>query len=249
MVEREHRIEAAYFEAIRVLVVRHINAGSEKKISLLEMNQKINELLKQSIKSDGVINLFQDVKEEFSLFDPKFLDEVSKMKEKNVAVEILKKLLAEQISVYKRTNVVKSEKFSEIITAAMNRYINGLITNEEVIEELLNIAKQIAKAKEEGNELGLTTDELAFYDALTKPAAIKDFYKNEELIAITKELTETLRKNKTIDWQKKDSARAKMRMMIKKLLKTHNYPPEGMEDAVQTVMTQCELWTDNENLA
>ena len=249
LVEREHRIEAAYFEAVRVLVVRHINAGSEKKISLLEMNQKINELLKQSIKSDGVINLFQDVKEEFSLFDSKFLDEIAKMKEKNVAVEILKKLLAEQISVYKRTNVVKSEKFSEIITAAMNRYINGLITNEEVIEELLNIAKQIAKAKEEGNELGLTTDELAFYDALTKPAAIKDFYKNEELIAITKELTETLRKNKTIDWQKKDSARAKMRMMIKKLLKTHNYPPEGMEDAVQTVMTQCELWTDNENLS
>lgn len=246
LVARDYRIEAAFFEAVRVLVVRYMNAGSEKKISLKEMNQKINELLKQSIKSDGVINLFQDVKEEFSLFDPKFLDEISKMKEKNVAVEVLKKLLAEQVSIYKRTNFVKSEKFSEIIKAAMNKYINGMITNEEVIEELLNIAKQIAKAKEEGNELGLTSDELAFYDALTKPAAIKDFYENEELIAITKELTETLRKNKTIDWQKKESARAKMRMMIKKLLKAHKYPPEGMDDAVQTVMTQCELWTDNE---
>ena len=248
LVDRDNRIEAAFFEAVRVLVVRYMNAGSEKKISLKEMNQKINELLKQSIKSDGVINLFQDVNEEFSLFDPKFLDEISKMKEKNVAVEILKKLIAEQVSVYKRTNFVKSEKFSEIIKAAMNRYINGLITNEEVIEELLNIAKQIAQAKEEGNELGLTTDELAFYDALTKPAAIKDFYENDELIAITKELTETLRKNKTIDWQKKESARAKMRMMIKKLLKAHKYPPEGMDDAVQTVMTQCELWADNDIL-
>ncbi len=246
LVARDNRIEAAFFEAVRVLVVRYMNEGSEKKISLKEMNQKINELLKQSIKSDGVINLFQDVKEEFSLFDPKFLDEISKMKEKNVAVEVLKKLLAEQVSIYKRTNFVKSEKFSEIIKAAMNRYINGMITNEEVIEELLNIAKQMAKAKEEGNELGLTTDELAFYDALTKPAAIKDFYENDELIAITKELTDTLRKNKTIDWQKKESARAKMRMMIKKLLKAHKYPPEGMDDAVQTVMTQCELWTDNE---
>lgn len=246
LVTRDYRIEAAFFEAVRVLVVRYMNAGSEKKISLKEMNQKINELLKQSIKSDGVINLFQDVKEEFSLFDPKFLDEISKMKEKNVAVEVLKKLLAEQVSIYKRTNFVKSEKFSEIIKAAMNRYINGMITNEEVIEELLNIAKQIAKAKEEGNELDLTVDELAFYDALTKPAAIKDFYENDELIAITKELTETLRKNKTIDWQKKASARATMRMMIKKLLKAHKYPPEGMDDAVQTVMTQCELWTDNE---
>ena len=246
LVERDYRIEAAFFEAVRVLVVRYMNAGSEKKISLIEMNAKINELLKQSIKSDGVINLFQDVKEEFSLFDPKFLDEISKMKERNIAAEILKKLIAEQVSIYKRTNFVKSEKFSEIIKAAMNRYINGLITNEEVIQELLNIAKQIAKAKEEGNELGLTTDELAFYDALTKPTAIKDFYENDELIAITKELTETLRKNKTIDWQKKDSARAKMRMMIKKLLKAHKYPPEGMDDAVQTVMTQCELWADNE---
>ena len=86
---------------------------------------------------------------------------------------------------------------------------------------------------------------MAFYDALTKPQAIKDFYENEELIAITKELTETLRRNKTIDWQKKDSARARMRMLIKKLLKEHRCPPEGMGDAVQTVMTQCELWTDN----
>lgn len=246
LVARDNRIEAAFFEAVRVLVVRYMNEGSEKKISLKEMNQKINELLKQSIKSDGVINLFQDVKEEFSLFDPKFLDEISKMKEKNVAVEVLKKLLAEQVSIYKRTNFVKSEKFSEIIKAAMNRYINGMITNEEVIEELLNIAKQIAKAKEEGNELGLTTDELAFYDALIKPAAIKDFYQNDELVAITKELAETLRKNRTIDWQKKESARAKMRIMIKKLLKDHDYPPEGREDAVQTVMTQCELWADNE---
>ena len=113
-----------------------------------------------------------------------------------------------------------------------------------MIEELLNLARQIADAQKEGEKLGLTADELAFYDALTKPQAIKDFYENEELIAITKELAETLRKNRTIDWQKRDSARAKMRMLIKKLLKKHRYPPEGMEDAVQTVMTQCELWTD-----
>ena len=100
----------------------------------------------------------------------------------------------------------------------------------------------------EGEALGLTADELAFYDALTKPAAIKDFYENEELVAITKELTETLRKNRTVDWQKRDSARASMRMMIKRLLKKHRYPPEGMEDAVQTVMSQCELWSDHNAL-
>lgn len=245
LVDEDSRFEAAFFESVRVLVLRLTNAGVGKKISLPEMNARINELLKQSIKSDGVINLFSDIKEEFSLFDPKFLQEVANMKEKNLAVELLKKLIAEQVSVYRRTNVVKSEKFSEIMQRSINAYLNGMLTNEEVIEEMLKLAKQIVAAQKEGDKLGLTADELAFYDALTKPQAIKDFYENDELIAITKELADTLRKNKTIDWQKRESARAKMRMLIKKLLKKHKYPPEGMEDAVQTVMTQCELWTDN----
>ncbi len=245
LVDEDSRFEAAFFESVRVLVLRLANTGVDKKISLPEMNARINELLKQSIKSEGVINLFSDIKEEFSLFDPKFLQEVANMKEKNLAVELLKKLIAEQVSIYRRTNVVKSEKFSEIMQRSINAYLNGMLTNEQVIEEMLKLAKQIAAAQKEGDQLGLTPDELAFYDALTKPQAIKDFYKNEELVAITKELADTLRKNKTIDWQKRESARAKMRMLIKKLLKKHKYPPEGMDDAVQTVMTQCELWTDN----
>lgn len=247
LVDEDSRFEAAFFEAVRVLVLRLTNTGVGKKISLPEMNARINELLKQSIKSDGVINLFSDIKEEFSLFDPKFLQEVANMKEKNLAVELLKKLIAEQVSVYRRTNVVKSEKFSEIMQRSLNAYLNGMLTNEEVIEEMLKLAKQIVADQKEGDKLGLTADELAFYDALTKPQAIKDFYENEELITITKELADTLRKNKTIDWQKRESTRAKMRMLIKKLLKKHKYPPEGMDDAVQTVMTQCELWTDNYN--
>ena len=218
LVDEDSRFEAAFFESVRVLVLRLANTG---------------------------VNLFSDINEEFSLFDPKFLQEVANMKEKNLAVELLKKLIAEQVSIYRRTNVVKSEKFSEIMQRSLNAYLNGMLTNEEVIEEMLKLAKQIATAQKEGEELGLTADELAFYDALTKPQAIKDFYENDELIAITKELADTLRKNKTIDWQKRESARAKMRMLIKKLLKKHKYPPEGMEDAVQTVMTQCELWTDN----
>ncbi|WP_277210137.1 type I restriction endonuclease subunit R [Ruminococcus callidus] len=245
MVEESLRMEAAFFESVRVLVLRLENKGTGKKLSLGEMNARINELLKQSIKSDGVINLFSDIGKEISLFDSKFLQEVANMKEKNLAVELLKKLIAEQIVVYKRTNVVKSERFSEIMQRAMNQYLNGMLTNEEVIEEMMKLAKQIKEAGEEGKSLGLTADELAFYDALTKPQAIKDFYKNEELIAITKELTETLRKNKTIDWQKKDSARARMRMMIKKLLKTHKYPPDDQPEAIEAVMTQCELWADN----
>lgn len=245
LVEEKLRFEAAFFESIRVSLIRITNGGVGKKFSLTEINENINELLKQSIKSEGVINLFSDVKKEFSLFDPKFLDEISKMKEKNLALEILKKLIEEQIKVYKRTNIVKSEKFSDIIQSSMNKYLNGMLTNEEVIEELIKLANDISKAQKEGNDLGLSPDELAFYDAITKPQAIKDFYENDELIAISKELTESLRKNKSIDWQLKENARAKMKMIIKRLLKEHKYPPEGMEDAVQTVITQCELWTDN----
>ncbi len=130
--------------------------------------------------------------------------------------------------------------------SVMNKYQNGMLTNEEVINELLNIASQIKAAKEKGNDLGLSPEEVAFYDALTKPQAIKDFYidKNKELLALTKELTETLRKNKSIDWQKKESGRSAMRMLVKKLLKKYKYPPEGEEDAVKTVISQCELWAD-----
>lgn len=247
MVDKQTRAEANYFEAVRTMLVRLTTSGTGKKFTLPEVNERINELLKHSIKSEGVINLFSDVGTEFSLFDPKFLDEISRMKEKNLAVELLKKLIAEQVSVYRRTNVVKSEKFSEIIQSAMNRYLNGMLTNEEVIQELLKLAKDIAAANAEGEKLGLTAEELAFYDALTKPQAIKDFYEHDELIAITKELTDLLRKNRTIDWQKKESARAGMRRLVKRLLKKHKYPPEGMEDAVKTVMSQCEMWTDNQD--
>lgn len=244
LVDSETRMEAAYFEAVRTMLVRLANDGNGKKFTLTEINARINELLKHSIKSEGVINLFSDVDKEFSLFDPKFLEEISRMKEKNLAVELLKKLINEQVSVYRRTNVVKSEKFSERIHSAMNRYLNGMLTNEEVIAELLKMAKDIANANAEGEKLGLTAEELAFYDALTKPQAIKDFYSNDELVALTKELTDLLRKNRTIDWQKKESARAGMRRLVKRLLRDHEYPPEGMDDAIKTVMSQCEMWAD-----
>ena len=109
---------------------------------------------------------------------------------------MLKKLIAEQVKVYKRTNLVKSEKFSELIQQTLNRYLNGMLTNEEVIQELLKLAKEMLHANQEGNKLGLTDEELAFYDALTKPAAVKDFYSNEELVALTKNLQKNYAKTK-----------------------------------------------------
>lgn len=228
---------------MRTLLTRITGEG--KPLSLKEINNRINELLKASIQSEGVINLFSDVDTGFSLFDPKFLEEIAKMKERNLAVEILKKLLAEQVSLYRRTNLVKSEKFSDMLSRAMKAYLNGMLSNEEVIAELMKMAKDMANAQAEGDAMGLSAEELAFYNALTRPEAVKDFYENKDLVELTHELTEMLRKNRTIDWQKKESARAGMRRMVKKLLKKYKYPPEGLEDAIATVIGQCEMWTEN----
>lgn len=248
MTTEQERHEAAYMEAVRSTVVKITYGGSGgKTLSLKEINTQINELLKASIQSQGVISLFdsKQADENISLFDPAVLDEISKMKEKNIAVEILKKLMAEQVSLYKRTNVVQSQKFSEKIAQLMNSYYNGLITNEEVIKELLKTAQEITELYNNGKKLGLTQEELAFYDALTKPENIKVFYRNNELIDLTRELTEMLRKNRTIDWQKKETARASMRKMVKHLLKKYKYPPEDYDTAISTVISQCEMWTDN----
>lgn len=242
LLNEDQRFEAAFFETVRTTINRIKNIKS--KVSKKEINERIGELLKQSIKSEGVINLFSDVKAEFSLFDPAFLDEISKMKEKNIAIELLKKLLKERIHLYQRTNLVQAQKFSDLINMSLSNYLKGLLTNEEVIKELLELAKEIAQSEQVADSLGLNAEEKAFYDALTRPQAVKDFYTNEELVNLTKELTEELRKNRTIDWQKKESARAGMRSKVKRLLKKYKYPPEEEQSALETVIHQCEQWAD-----
>lgn len=241
---QEERLTASFFETVRVMISRIVNPTGGR-ISLPEVNKRINELIKQSVKSDGVINLFEDTGETYSLFNPSFLEEVAKMKHKNIAVEVLKKLLEEQIRLYRKTNVVQSQKFSEIMQRSLNEYLNGMLTNQQVIDELLRMAEEMRKTQEEGNSLNLSQEEKAFYDALIQPQAVKDFYSNDELIALTRELTETLRKNRTVDWNKKEFARAKMRNIVRRLLRKYKYPPNEAEGATKTVIEQCELWADN----
>lgn len=241
LLTKEERMESAFFEAVRVALGKVSGRG---KLSFKEIYDQISEILKQSVQSEGVINIFSDRGEVFSLTDEGFLEEISKMKEKNLAQELLQKLLSEQISLYKRTNLVKAEKFSERMQKIMNAYRNGQISNLEVIERLMDMAGDIKEANDEGRDLGLTQEEMAFYDALTKPEAIKDFYSNDVLKAMTQELAEELRKSQTIDWQRKESARAGMRVAVKKLLKKYKYPPEGQEAAIETVIAQCELFAD-----
>ena len=234
----------AFYDAVRVLLLRFEMGTTSVKAR--EINERIKNLLAQSVQSEGIVVLFDEKKRDFSLFDEQFLEEIRRMKEKNLAVEILKKLLKGVISGYKHSNVVQSAKFSELLSQALSAYLKGMLTNEEVINELIKMALQMKAIQEQGNELGLTDEEKAFYDALTQQEKVREAYSNEQFIALTKELTETLRRNRTIDWNKRESAQADMRRLVKRLLRKYHYPPEGQEQALETVMAQCEQWADQE---
>lgn len=246
LVSHEDQHEAAYLSVLRVQVLRLTGrkSGGSGGMTYAEFNKQVTEILQQTVHADGVLNLFDNQDVEISLFDETFLAEVASMKEKNVAVESLKRLIKERVRGYQRTSVVKAQKFSDMLQGTLNSYLNGMLTNAEVIEELVKMAKDMMRDRTDAERLGLNDEEMAFYDAITKPEAVKDFYDNDQLVSITRELTETLQRSATIDWQKKESARAGMRRAIKRLLRKYKYPPEGVDDAMETVMEQCELWAD-----
>lgn len=255
--DKEQR-EAAFIEAVRVGVNRIRESG---QISLKEINKEITELLEASIRSEGVINLFSDIDREFSLFDEEFLNSVINMKQKNLAVELMKKLINDEIKAYAKTNIVKAEEFSEKMKRIMDKYRQLQINNAEsldelveryreeenrkIIEELINMAKDIARKDQQGKDLGLTEQELSFYYALAKPENIKDFYSNDDLVSLAKELTEELKANESIDWQYKESGRARMRTVVKRLLRKYKYPPKEVKEAMNIVLKQCEYWAEN----
>lgn len=241
----EERFEVSFMESVRILIVRLQSPG---KVTKKEINQRIAALIEQSVTSDGVVNLF-DEQTEFSLFDEKFMEEVKKMKEKNLAAKLLEDLLRGRVRSLTRSNLVTGELFSNRFSETLNRYINGLLTNEEVIQELLKMAQEMMDAEQQGNDLGLSNEEKAFYDALTRPQAVKDFYSNEQLVSMTKDLTDMLRKNRTIDWNRREAERANMRRLVKRLLKQYKYPPEEAEEAMNTVLKQCEQWAENQDVA
>ncbi len=238
----KEKFESSYFESVRTILVK---VTSDRKLSFKEINDRISEILQQSIKTEGVINVIE-ASDKRSLFDPKFLDRIGSIEEDNLVIRVLEKLLMDEVKIYKKTNLVKSEEFSELMKKTMNRYINGHISNKQVIDELIDIANKIKDAHKEGEDLGLTTEELAFYNAIALPEDIHKFYTDDTLVQITHELTEALRRNRTIDWQKKESSRAEMKMIVRKLLKKYDYPPAEREGALEKVIAQCEQWADTE---
>lgn len=243
LLDERQKTEVCYMDALRVMMLKLSQKG---KISRHEINERIGDLLRQSVKTDGVINIFGDRQIEFSLFDEAFLQEVKNMKERNLAVELLTKLLKERIQQQQKTNITQSDLFSDMLSRSLSNYLKGLLTNEEVIQELLKMAQQMKHAEDEGNDLGLTSEEKAFYDALSTPEGVRQAYSDEEFVALTKELTEVLHTNRTIDWNRKESARAKMRVLVKRLLKKYKYLPEGAKKALETVMRQCDHWADDD---
>lgn len=246
LVGGEEQREAAYLSVLRVQVLRLTGRKSSggRGMSYAEFNERVATILEQTVRSDGVIDLFEKESVEVSLFDEAFLCEIASMKQKNIAVESLKRLIKENVRAYQRTSVVKAQKFSDLLQGTLNAYLNGMLTNAQVIEELVSMAKDMMRDRAEAEALGLTDEEMAFYDAIAKPEAAKDFYDNDQLVAISRELTAAMQANATIDWQKKETARAGMRRAIKRLLRKYKYPPAGVEDAMETVMAQCELWAD-----
>lgn len=240
MVPEDMKIEIEYFKAVKAGICKCIPSG---KLTSTEINERIGKILDQAIQQEGIINIFEKAgskNPEISILSEEYMEQIQKMKHKNIAAELLRKLLEDNIKVFARTSVVKSELFSSKMKKLMNKYNNRLITSAEVIEELLNLSKEMKEAYNAGNALGLTQDEMAFYDALVADPEVLTKMQDETLIKIAHELTEQVKKSRTIDWDKKESARAKMRIMIKRLLRKYDYPPDKVKGAIDIVIKQAE---------
>lgn len=245
ILDDQTKLEIEFFKGVKVGINKITGTGH---LTTTEVNQRILGVLEQAIQEDGIIDIFKAAEKsnpEISILSEEYLEGIKKSKNKNIAAELLKRLIDGNIKIFKRTNLVKSELFSQKMAEIMKKYNNRLITSAEVIEELLNLSKELVEAKNEGKEKGLTDDEYAFYDALVKDPNVLKEMKDEVLIQLAHELTETVRKNRTVDWDKKESARAFMRREIKRLLRKYHYPPTKADEAVQTVVMQAELMGEN----
>ena len=241
-------LEVSYFKAVKASLVK-LGEKDGPKLSKREIDARINQMLERSIISEEVIDVFDAMgikRPEVSILSDEFLEEVREIKHKNLAVEMLKKLLEGNIKAVERTNLVKSEMFSEKLKKSLNKYRNQAITNAEVIEELIRLAHELKHMKDQQKNSGLSDDEIAFYDALTADNIVKEFMEDETLKKIAKELTRAIQRNISIDWSVRKSAQAGMRKIIKRLLKYYDYPPQHAKKALETVMRQAEKMCINQ---
>lgn len=244
---KKYVLEVSYYKAVKASLTKLDNKSVIKK-SKTEMEARVNQLLERSIMSEEVIDVFDTLgikRPDVSILSEEFLEEVKAMKQKNLVAEMLRKLLEGNLKAMEKTNLVKSEKFSEKLKKTLNKYRNQAITNAEVIEELIKMAHEMKNMKTREQEIGLNSDEIAFYDALTDDDAVKEFMTDETLKLIAHELTIAIRRNVSIDWSIRKSAQAGMRKIIKRLLKKYDYPPDKSKKALETVLKQAELMCGN----
>lgn len=238
--------EVAFFQAVKARLVKFEPTGKGR--SYAEIETAIKQIVDQAITSDKVIDIFEAAgieKPELSILSDEFLLEVQGMNHKNLAIELLKKILNDEIKSRLRTNLVKSKKFLEMLESAIKKYQNNLLTTAQIIEELIRIAKEVKESDKEGEKLGLTTEEVAFYNALeTNDSAVK-VLGDEILKTIAREIADKVKKNTTIDWTIREYARARLMVIVRRTLTKYGYPPDKQQKAIDTVLKQAELFADS----
>ncbi len=236
-----YRDELAFLQAVKAALTKH--AGADRKLTDEQKEHALRQIMSRAVVSDEVVDIFSAAglkRPDIGILSDEFLDDVRHMKERNLAVELLERLLNGEIKSRFKTNVVQSAKFSELLQQSLARYRARAVETAQVIEELIAMAKRFQEAAQRGERLGLNADEMAFYDALAANEAAVRELGDATLKKIAVELTLSLRKSVTVDWAKREAVRAKLRVMVKTLLRRYKYPPDRQEEATETVLRQAE---------
>jgi len=237
------RDDVAFFQAVQAALVKRAPGDARPEE---ELDHAVRQILSRAVAPEGVVDIFAAAglrKPDISILSDEFLAEVRGMSQRNLAVELLHKLLRGEIKTRRRKNIVQARSFAEMLEQTIRRYQNRAIEAAQVIEELIQLAKQMREADARGAALGLSEDELAFYDALeTNDSAVK-VLGDETLRGIARQLVETVRHNVTVDWTLRENVRAQLRVLVKRILRKHGYPPDKQEKATQTVLEQTELFS------
>ena len=244
--------EVAFLQAIRAPLIK--GEGDTPPGKKGDTDYELRQLLSEALVGKGVTDVFKVAglnKPDISILSDQFLAEVSKIPQKNLAVELLQRLLKEEVSSRFKTNVVKQRKFSDLLQASLKKYANRTIEAAQVIEELIRMAKEFRDEADKVDSLGLTPPEIAFYDALANNQSAQELMGDEVLVPMARELAKKLRDNLAIDWQYKENVRARLRLMIRSLLKRYKYPPDQEKTAIELVLVQAETlsedWIETEN--
>jgi type I restriction enzyme R subunit len=238
------RDDVVFFQAVRAALTKRAPAEERPEE---ELDHAIRQIISQAIAPEGVIDLFSAAglkKPDISILSDEFLAEVRGMPQKNLAVELLRKLLEGEIKVRRRKNVVQARSFAEMLEQAIRRYQNRAVEAVQVIEELIALAKEMREADRRGEQLGLSEEELAFYDALESNDSAVKVLGEPTLKRIARELVETVRRNVTVDWAERENVRAHLRRLVKRVLRKYGYPPDKQEKATQTVLEQAEAFSE-----